>query len=755
MILPFLHLPVLSVQAPPHTFAVDHGHFLLDGKPFQILAGEMHYLRIPPELWRQRVRMAKAMGLNTISTYVFWNMHEPEKGHFDFRGGADVARFVRICQEEGMYVLLRPGPYACAEWEFGGYPYWLLKEPGLTVRSDNPAFLDASRRYLAELAKQTAPLQVTHGGPILMVQVENEYGSYGRDKTYMAKVRDMLRSVGYDVPLYVAEGGSQLARAWIPGTVPGVNGGSWPDVVKTVDRYMPGGPYIVPEFYPGWLDHWGEPKSITDGDVGGFEKLIQNGVSVSMYMFHGGTNFGFMNGANYGSHYQPDITSYDYDAPLDETGRPRAKYFAFRDAIARVTGQTLPPVPAVPPTMTLPKIALTQTGSLWGSLPKPVLSDRVRTMEDLGQAYGYVLYRTQLREGGPAHLDLRELRDYATVMLNGKVVATLDRRRNRRGVDLDVPAGGARLDLLVENSGRINYGGKLPDNLHGITEAATLDGKDLSGWQIYSLPMKDPRGFRLDGKGGDGPTFYRGAFSLDSTADAFLDMRGWRKGVVWVNGHNLGRYWWIGPQQTLYVPGVWLRKGENTVTIFDGEGGDHPSVEGAPQAILNDLRPEPAEPKRERASLGYAPSIPDSAVAVSAELAPGDAPQTFRFGARSGRYLALETESTFAGEDFAALSEIELLDQGRALNRSKWKIAYVDSEETAAEDDSADNLLDGDLDSIWHSVWSTNHSGQPHLVVVDLGQTVTADTVRLTPRQGDSPGKLKAFRVALGDRMTP
>ena len=743
---------IMSNQAPTHSFQVRNGQFQLDGKPFQILAGELHYIRVPHELWRQRIRMAKAMGLNTISTYVFWNIHEPQQGQFNFRGDADVAKFIRICQEEGMYVMLRPGPYVCAEWEFGGYPYWLLKDRKMKIRTADPAFLSAAQRYIRALAKQTVPLQITHGGNILMVQVENEYGSYGNNHDYMKRAKEMLTGAGYDVPLYVAEGGSQLASAWIPGTVAGVNGGSWPDIVKTVDQYTPGGPYISPEFYPGWLDHWGEPKSITDGDVSGFEKLISNGVSVSMYMFHGGTNFGFMNGANFGGHYQPGITSYDYNAPLDETGRPNQKYFAFREAISRVTGKPSLPIPYIAPTIVLPKINLKNVGSIWGTLPKPTRTKTPSAMEDLNQAYGDVLYQTKVNQAGAHHLEIHDLRDFAVVMVNQRVIGELDRRRGEHGIDVNIPEGGADLSLLVENSGRINYGEKIPDNLKGITKGVTLDGKEVLGWTNYPFPLTDPSRMAITSEQ-SGPSFYRGGFRLAQTGDGFFDMSAWHKGAVWINGHPLGRFWSIGAQQSLYVPSVWLKKGRNLVSVFDFQGGSHPYLESTAKPILNELKPEPIQPKRARLDLGHLP-ITGSSPTVRGEMQTGDMAQTFSMPTTMGRFLMLTTVSTFANEDYASVSEIELLDSGGgSLDRAKWKVAYVDSEETAQEDGSAENLIDGDVDSIWHSVWSVAHKGQPHTVVFDLGETVSASAVRLTPRQGDRPAKLRKFQVTLSQQI--
>ena len=739
---------------PHHQFEIKNGQFQLDGKPFVILAGEIHPSRVPKEYWRQRIQMAKAMGLNTISVYEFWNMHEPEKGKFYFRDNEDVTKFINICAEEGMYVILRPGPYVCAEWEFGGYPYWLLNEPGLVVRSKEAQFMKFAKRYLKEMAKHTTAQQVTHGGNILMVQVENEYGSYGKDKEYMAQIRDALKEVGYDVPLYVAEGGPQLANAWIPGTVAGVNGGGWQDAPKTADKYTPGGPYMVPEFYPGWLDHWGEPKSITSGDLGGFKGLVEHNISVSMYMFHGGTNFGFMNGANYGGNFQPDITSYDYDSPLDEAGRPRNKYFSYRAILAQATGAKFPPMPPTIPVITIPRFNLEKKGSLFGTLPKPVKSEKTMTMEALGQDYGFVLYRTKVKGPKTGTLDIHDLRDFAVIMINGKTITTLDRRRKQQSTSIEIPSGDVQLDILVENSGRINYGGKIPDNHKGITDHVELSGETLTGWEMYRLPVPTDSKIAFDGKTEDQPTFYRGTFSLDKTGDAFLDLRGWTKGVVYVNGHNLGRYWWVGPQQTLYVPGVWLKRGTNTVTVFEEVKTASASLEGLGQPILTDLKREKQAAKRPRVELGHEPLIASSDLVVNSELAPGDAAQRFKFASKSGRYLCIETDSTYENETFASLAEVDLIaPDGFLLDRSKWRIAYVDSEETAQEDSRAENLLDGDIETIWHSVWSLEHTSNPHRIVIDLGANTTAAGVRLTPRQGEHPAKTKAFKVYFGEKM--
>jgi len=595
-------LLVLAALAAPlsaqHTFAVGDSAFLLDGKPFQILAGEMHYPRIPREYWRQRLRMAKAMGLNTVSAYVFWNVEEPNPGVFDFSGNADVAEFVREAGQEGLWVVLRPGPYVCAEWEFGGYPWWLLRTPAVRVRDDNPDFLAAVGRYFDALGRQLAPLQVTHGGPIVMVQVENEYGSYGADKVYLGKLRDALRHAGFDVPLYTADGSDEVPAGSVTGALPELTGGYIGNAGRLARTYHPagGGPTFLAEFYPGWLDHWGEPhqRRPAAAVAAAVDSVITAGASISIYMFHGGTNWGFWNGANYDDHYQPQPTSYDYDAPLDESGRPTPKYYALRDVIRRhlPPGSSLPGVPAVPSPIAVPRFPLPERAGLWSLLGPPVPAAAPRSMEDLGQGYGYVLYRTRVARAGSGVLKLYDLRDYGVVFVDGKRVAELDRRDHQDSALVTFPHDSSRLDILVENTGRINYGSRIPDNRQGITDSVTFQGAALQGWEMYSLPFDHPARARFRKAAGTGPALYRGTFTLARTGDTFLDLRGWGKGNVWVNGHNLGRYWYIGPQQTLYVPGPWLRAGANEVVVLDLEDGGTRTLAGLAAPILDQLTPD-------------------------------------------------------------------------------------------------------------------------------------------------------------------
>jgi len=589
----FIALAGLPLAAA--TFTIGDKNFLLDGKPFQIKAGEMHPARVPHGHWADRLRMIHAMGLNTVSIYVFWNVHEPREGEFNFSGDADIAQFVRLAQKEGLWVILRPGPYCCAEWEFGGYPWWLLKDHNMKVRSQDSRFLAAAETYLKKLGEQLAPLQITHGGPIILVQVENEYGSYGNDHVYMQKILDLDRAAGFDVPFFTADGGgNMMANGHLPNVLPGLNGGGGPDIMKQIGQYCPTGPWFVPEFYPGWLDHWGEPHAHIgyQGLVRETEWKLTNNVSFCYYMIYGGTSFGFMNGANYGGHFQPQPTSYDYDSPMDEMGRPTEKYFALRAVLAKhlAPGEKMPDVPATTPVIEIPKIELNESASLFDNLGTPVKSEKPLSFEDLNQGYGYVLYRTKISGPVDATLKINELRDYAVVCVDGKRVAVLDRRYKQDSTPLKITGPSAMLDILVENCGRINYGGQLPDNRKGITEFVTLGDRELTGWEMYKFPFDNVSSLKFKSTpNADAPAVHRGTFELSQPGDTFLDLRGWGKGIVFVNGHNLGRYWHVGPQQTLYCPGVWLKKGRNEIVVFEQLKDDAHSLAGIKTPVLDQL----------------------------------------------------------------------------------------------------------------------------------------------------------------------
>lgn len=585
---------------PKHSFSLGDSTFLLDGKPFQMISGEMHYTRVPREAWRQRMQMAKAMGLNTIGTYVFWNVHEPEKGQFDFSGNNDIAAFVKIAQEEGLWVVLRPSPYVCAEWEFGGYPYWLQKEAGLVVRSKEAGYLKEYRAYIQAVGKQLAPLQVNHGGNILMVQVENEYGFYGSDQSYLDLNRTIFKEAGFDGLLYTCDPPSTVRNGHLNGLLPAINGLDKPaEVKKLVRQYHDGkGPFYVSEWYPAWFDWWGTKHHTVPAAqyVSRLDTVLAAGLSINMYMFHGGTTRGFMNGANYNdkSPYEPQVSSYDYDAPLDEAGNATEKFMKFREVISKYLpkGQTLPDVPKAKPVISIPSIQFTEACSLYDLLPAPKQSSTPLSFEDLNQAYGYVLYRTTLNGGGSAVLKIDGLRDYGIVFLNGVRAGTLDRRLNQDSLALTLPEGKITLDILVENLGRINFGPYLLQNKKGIIGKVLWNNRELKGWQQFSLPFNHLNNISFAGKKlqGNLPVLRKGSFQLDKTGDTYLDMRAWGKGCVWVNGHHLGRYWEIGPQQTLYLPAEWLKKGNNEIVVLELLKPEQNSLQAIEKPILDNLQ---------------------------------------------------------------------------------------------------------------------------------------------------------------------
>lgn len=588
-------------QNSNHTFALGDSTFILDGKPFQMISGELHYPRIPKEAWRHRMRMAKAMGLNTIGTYVFWNVHEPEKGKYDFSGNSDIAAFVKIAQEEGLWVVLRPSPYVCAEWEFGGYPYWLQKEEGLIVRSLEPKFITAYRNYIKEVAKQLVPLQVNHGGNILMVQVENEYGFYSNDKAYLEENKRLFIEAGFDGLLYTCDPAPKVKDGHIPGLLPAVNGLDNPNEVKALVRqYHEGkGPFYIAEWYPAWFDWWGTPHHTVPAKdhAPKLDAVLAGGISINMYMFHGGTTRGFMNGANYNDKnpYEPQISSYDYDAPLDEAGNATEKFQEFRNVIQKhlPSGQVLPAIPAAKKAVALPLINLSAELNIFDIASAPVKNVRPLTFEDLNQAYGFVRYSTTLKNrNGAGILKINELRDYGIVFVNGKRVGVLDRRLRQDSLSVVIPAGEVRLDILVENSGRINFGPYLLKNKKGITSSVTLNKTELLNWEMRSLPFSSISNLRFtrgSKKPAEGPTIKMGEFTLSEVNDTYLDMRKWGKGVVWINGHNLGRYWSIGPQQTIYVPAEWLKVGKNEVVVLELLETSQKSLETLAKPILDSI----------------------------------------------------------------------------------------------------------------------------------------------------------------------
>ncbi|MFL9913638.1 beta-galactosidase [Paraburkholderia sp. RL17-337-BIB-A] len=608
-----------------HTFSFsqDGESFLLDGEPFQIRSGEMHPARIPAEYWQHRILMAKAMGMNCIALYVMWNYHETSPGLFDFRtGNRDVEAFIRLCQQEGMWVLLRPGPYICGEWDLGGIPSYLLRYPDIRLRTDSandPRYMSAVARYIRELSPRIEPLLVSNGGPILMIQIENEFGSYASNPAYLEEIWQLWLREGIQGPFYTEDGIRQLEqnRTNVTGGAIALSNGDAAQIAA-VGREFPAIPVMAGEVYPGWLTHWGdEILQGTAVDISGtLEAFMQLKLSFNLYVIHGGTSFGFYAGANVDAEsgeYQPDITSYDYAAPISEQGVATAKYMKYRGVIARYLSTPLPDIPKPVPTISrkggqalMPALCT----SIWDNLPVALPAAQTvdpQPFELYGQAFGFVLYRKTLRGYRDGVLDIKHVHDYATVFVGEQYVGGVSRAfmpehcaqplNVTHHAPLAVPLVSSSpdcdvsLDIFVEGMGRVNYGHAMIDR-KGILEPVTLQDEGgssdtLTGWEVFLLPMDsafianlrtvcaNPRKAGL---------FFKAILPLDTLGDTYLDMRNWTKGVVWVNGHNLGRYWNIGPQKRLYCPAPWMRQGDNEIIIFDLH-----QIEARPVALARTL----------------------------------------------------------------------------------------------------------------------------------------------------------------------
>ncbi|MDT0421166.1 glycoside hydrolase family 35 protein [Streptomyces evansiae] len=569
---------------------VERDGFRLDGEPFRIISGGLHYFRVHPAQWRDRLRKARLLGLNTIDTYIPWNLHQPRPDTFRWDGGLDVAAFIDLAQAEGLHVLLRPGPYICGEWEGGGLPSWLLAYPDIRLRSSaDPRYLAAVDDFFGELLPRVLPFLGTNGGPVLAVQVENEYGAYGEDPAYLQHLVASLREHGVDTPLFTCDQPGDLTRGSVPGVLSTVNFGSKvASGLAALRAHQPEGPLMCTEFWNGWFDRWGGVHVVRDsaGAAADLDAVLTAGASVNLYMFHGGTNFGFTNGANDKHTYRPTVTSYDYDAPLDEAGDPTPKYAAFREVIARHAPVPDELLPAPSKKLNLRGIALDQVAPLLDNLDRlgpSARSDRPLTMEELGQDFGFVLYETRLGTPGPAVLHLAEIRDRAQIFLGGQPVGVLERESHEHTLAFAVPPGGAELTLLVENQGRVNYGDGIHDR-KGLPGPVAVNGLPLMGdWRSRPLPLADPPA--LPYRDVDraiplvGPAFHRGTFDVEEPADTFLDLTGWTKGNAWINGFHLGRYWSRGPQRSLYVPGPVLRPGSNEIVLLELHASSCTSVD--------------------------------------------------------------------------------------------------------------------------------------------------------------------------------
>lgn len=574
--------------------SVSGERFLLDGKPFQIVSGAIHYFRIHPDQWRDRLERLKALGLNTIETYVAWNFHQPEPGRADFGGWRDLPAFIRIAGELGLRVIVRPSPYICAEWEFGGLPAWLLADRELELRCADPAYLKAVDAWYDQLIPRLLPLEAQHGGPIVAVQIENEYGSYGNDTSYLAHLRDGLRARGVTSLLFAADGASEFFMRFgsLPGTLEvGTGDGDPLPSVDAIKKFQPGKPVLLAEYWDGWFDHWGEEHHTLDAAqmASYVDTLLATGASVNLYMACGGTNFGFTSGANTsGTTYQPTVTSYDYDSPVGEAGDVGAKFTALRSVLTKYTHAPIGPVPVRSARLPAQTVTPSGTASLLDALPvlsRVVRSARPVPMERVGQATGLIHYRTTVQGPHPGTLGIHGLADRALVFADGRQIGVLDRNDPSATLDLELTKDRTRLDILVDAMGRVNYGPYLADR-KGIDGWVAMNTQQkLFGWEIRPLPLDDLSRLTFTPGPSPGPAFHHATATIPEPADGFLALPGWEKGVVWLNGFNLGRYWKVGPQRTLYAPKPLWRRGANEIVVLELHQPG-PAIEIRPDADL-------------------------------------------------------------------------------------------------------------------------------------------------------------------------
>lgn len=766
-----------AVSREPHVFALGESEFLLDGKPFVIHCGEVHYARIPRDYWRHRLQMLRAMGCNAVGCYMFWNFHEREPGKFTWEGRADAAAFCRMAQEEGLWVILRPGPYACAEWEGGGAPWWLMADDTkdgakpISMRSSDPRWVGPATRYLAEVGRQLAPLQVTKGGPILMVQVENEYGLHGNDTDYMRALRRATLDAGFEVPLYACNPPRVTQNGFIPELFQAANFGADPaHRFGIIREFQPKGPLMCSEYYPSWFDTWGQahhpPKRDRDF-FGPIDWMLDHRASFSLYMAHGGTSFGGWSGCR--NPFSPNVTSYDYEAPINEHGRANPTYAKLRDRLSarRNPGEIVPAMPEPIPVTAYGVLAMTRAAGLDALVAREVSLDEPVFMEQLGQGFGLVSYERDLAADECGLLNVDEVHDFGYVFLDGKYLGTLDRRH--RGVKVSVPKaagvasrrevtpGTRRLQIVVEPMGRINSSSGMEDR-KGLSGRVCLDKTELAGWTARMIPL-DPDGEDILGRAktpasplapsvSDSPSLYVGKLDVsdETPSDTFLDMTTWTKGIVWVNGHNLGRFWSVGPQQTLYVPGCWLKPGANEVVVLDFFGPRAAcEIVSCDKPILDVLQPETDFNRRERPATRFT----GGREAAKGTFPNTDAAQVILFDRPvRGTSFTLQVRSSYDPKNLASVAEFVLLGKdGNPLTALDLQVAGVDSEEEVREDGVAENAIDGQVEACW----TTYSRTLPHWIEFRTPKKVEIHGFRYTPRQ-KSVGRIKDWSFFVSPR---
>lgn len=758
---------ITSVQSD---FTFGKGTFLLNGKPFVVKAAELHYPRIPRPYWEQRIQLCKALGMNTVCLYVFWNVHEARPGVFDFEGQNDLAEFCRLCQKNGMYVILRPGPYVCAEWEMGGLPWWLLKKKDIQLRTNDPYFLERVSIFEKEVGKQVRDLTIQHGGPIIMVQVENEYGAYAENKEYVSKVRDIVRENFGNVSLFQCDWSSNFMKNGLDDLLWTMNFGTGANIEQQfapLKEARPDSPLMCSEFWSGWFDKWGANHETRSADlmVEGIDEMLSKGISFSLYMAHGGTNWGHWAGAN-SPGYAPDVTSYDYDAPISESGQTTAKYWTLRKTLSKyMYGEKLAKVPATVKPIKIPAFHFTEFAPIFQNLPEAKEDVDIHTMEEYDQGYGSIVYRTTLPEiTAKTMLAVNDVHDYARIYLDGKFIGKMDRRNDEKQIVLPPCRKGAQLDIFVEAMGRINYGVAIKD-FKGITKNVTLTLDvaghpfvcDLKNWKVFNLGVEydffkkmkyQPLPKQQYSDDERVPGCYRATFTLNKPSDTYLDFGTWGKGLVYVNGISVGRVWEIGPQQTLYVPGCWLKKGKNEVLVFDIIGPRETRSEGLCQPVLDLLQAQESLTHRGE---GETLSLNDEVPVATGSFTPGNGWKEVKFSQPvTGRYLCIEAVDAFDGKDLACVAELYALDEnGSRISRESWSVRYADSEDVANVNRAADKVFDLQESTYWSTA---RDAAYPHTIVIDLGEKHMLSGVQYLPRmEKEVPGGIKTYKIYVKD----
>ena len=785
-----LAVPTTTKAQKTGTFTVGDKTFLLNGKPFVVKAAEVHYPRIPRPYWEHRIKMCKALGMNAVCIYIFWNIHEQQEGQFNFTGNNDVAEFCRLAQKNGMYVIVRPGPYVCAEWEMGGLPWWLLKKKDIRLRERDPYFMERVKIFEQKVGEQLAPLTIQRGGPIIMVQVENEYGSYGEDKPYVSEIRDCLRGIyGKELALFQCDWSSNFEKNGLDDLTWTMNFGTGANIdqqFRRLGELRPNAPKMCSEFWSGWFDKWGarhETRPAKDM-VEGMDEMLSKGISFSLYMTHGGTSFGHWAGAN-SPGFAPDVTSYDYDAPINEYGHATPKFWELRTMMQKYSlspdpspkgkGKkvALPAVPKAPmPIITVPKFELTEFAPLVYGCGGLETTENVNdlTFEYANMGWGSMFYSVALPEISAQSVLSFDAHDYAQVFINDQFIGKIDRVKNEKSITLPAVRKGDRLVILVEAMGRINFGRAIKD-FKGIPGDVKLEtsagGHDLSytlkGWERWGIPDdykvavnaldgyagktadEYHPGFQQEIKAWGKRGYYRGYFNLKKVGDTFLNFETWGKGQVYVNGHAMGRIWSIGPQQTLYVPGCWLKKGKNEVIVLDVVGPKEKVVWGQAEPELNKLQ---IEKTAKHNNIGDKPDLNSSTPVAQGQFAAGNGWQTIRFNTpQKGRYVALQCLSNHDGSARSCIAELYVQNaSGKRLSREPWTVKYADS-----ENENGNHLGDKVFDLQESTFWQTERNAAlPHLLVIDLGSEQTVSALEYLPRAEEgAPGSVKDFKIYL------